>query len=207
MQKMQLHLLFPTPLLETEFREFTLDEIVFIQTQEKTDSFGNRRSVESYVLDKPELAGVKAGINEIIKVWFAEVVHNSKVEPYITQSWVQFNERGNHHHTHTHPNSYLSGVLYVNTDEFDSINFESTFKPQLHVYPEIPENNPEAKTTATGRMEGFSVCSRKLILFPSYLPHSVSMKQGDALRISIAFNVFVRGEIGLLNGLTRLELK
>jgi uncharacterized protein (TIGR02466 family) len=206
MQKMQLHLLFPTPLLETQFREFTLDELVFIQSQEKSDTFGNRRSLESYVLDKPELADVKNGINQFIKVYFEEVVHNTKVEPYITQSWVQFNEKGNHHHTHTHPNSYLSGVLYVNTDSYDAINFESPFKPQIIVYPEGKEPDKETKATATGHYDGFPVCSRKLILFPSYLPHSVSMKQGDALRISIAFNVFVRGQIGKEGGLTELKL-
>ena len=43
-----------------------------------------------------------------------------------------------------------------------------------------------------------------VILFPSSLTHMVETKQGDNTRISLAFNVFIKGTVGNNKNLTEL---
>ena len=50
------------------------------------------------------------------------------------------------------------------------------------------------------------VKSGDILLFPSYLNHSVETKQDNNLRISLAFNTFVKGNIGSREGLSELNL-
>ena len=46
----------------------------------------------------------------------------------------------------------------------------------------------------------------KLILFPSTIKHDVSTQQEEGTRISLAFNVWVKGKIGIYTEANELEL-
>ena len=46
----------------------------------------------------------------------------------------------------------------------------------------------------------------QVVIFPSHLHHMVSPKQGDNLRISLAFNSFIKGTLGTKNELTELMI-
>ena len=48
--------------------------------------------------------------------------------------------------------------------------------------------------------------AHKLFLFPSSLLHSVDTNQSNIERISIAFNTFVKGDLGKAGDYTRLVL-
>jgi ectoine hydroxylase-related dioxygenase (phytanoyl-CoA dioxygenase family) len=52
----------------------------------------------------------------------------------------------------------------------------------------------------------FPVKTGDIVIFPSSLIHSVETKQGNNTRISLAFNVFIKGTIGINNSLTELHL-
>lgn len=52
----------------------------------------------------------------------------------------------------------------------------------------------------------FPVETGQVFLFPSSLTHSVETKQGKNTRISLAFNVFIKGTIGSKTALTELTL-
>ena len=52
----------------------------------------------------------------------------------------------------------------------------------------------------------YNVGSGDLVLFPSNLVHSVEQATGDHTRISLAFNVFVKGELGSPDRLNSLTL-
>ena len=45
-----------------------------------------------------------------------------------------------------------------------------------------------------------------IVLFPSSLTHMVETKEGDNTRVSLAFNVFIKGTIGNNKQLTELKL-
>jgi hypothetical protein len=40
-----------------------------------------------------------------------------KVNLKITQSWTNYTDKGQYHHKHEHPNSFVSGVFYVQADK------------------------------------------------------------------------------------------
>lgn len=114
----------------------------------------------------------------------------------IVQSWVNFAKKGQAHHKHFHPNSFISGVYYLNCVENDRIVFypPSQTAPsisRLHLWGDhaTPYHNFETVV---------DVCTGELILFPSTLEHSVpSVVTVDGEeRISLAFNTFVEGSFG-----------
>ena len=52
----------------------------------------------------------------------------------------------------------------------------------------------------------FPVETGQVLLFPSYLVHYVETKKGTNTRISLAFNIFIKGTIGSKKKLTELTL-
>ena len=52
----------------------------------------------------------------------------------------------------------------------------------------------------------FKVGTGELLLFPSSLQHRVTVKKTETPRISLAFNSFVKGELGHIKALNYLEL-
>ena len=119
---------------------------------------------------------------------------------YITQSWINYNEENQYHHLHSHPNSYISGVFYINADEHvDSINFNN--KEHLTIQPVTKKFN-----IWNSKNWWFPVKKRMLVLFPSSTNHNVFQKKDSDLRISLAFNTFVRGNIGSNIKLNELKL-
>tara|TARA_R100001591_G_C4349038_1_gene182634 strand:+ start:791 stop:1453 length:663 start_codon:yes stop_codon:yes gene_type:complete len=151
-----------------------------------------------YVLDSKELKNLKNNILLEVKNYFKEIVDTrNKIKPYINQSWLNFTVKGTRHVSHHHENSYLSGVLYLETDETDQITFSKSNYLQMNI--ESKNYNP-----FNSQSWSLPVIKNQIIIFPSSLLHSVDVKKGDKDRISLAFNVFLKGKIGeekLLRGL------
>jgi uncharacterized protein (TIGR02466 family) len=95
----------------------------------------------------------------------------------------------------------VSGVFYVNSDEkFDKIKFYKKDVYQI-IKPEIKEWN-----LWNSESWWFTVKTGDIILFPSSLTHMVETKEGNNTRISLAFNVFIKGMVGNNKDLTELKL-
>jgi len=103
----------------------------------------------------------------------------------ITGCWANALEPGTTHAMHSHPNNFLSGVYYVQIQPgADSINFHDP-RPQTGIIrppvAELPAYNTDQVVV--------SVAEGMLLLFPAWLPHSVSANCSGRQRISISFNV------------------
>ena len=123
-----------------------------------------------------------------------------KVKAYITESWLNFTEKGETHHRHNHPNSFISGVYYVSADEnLDRINFVNDRKGALEIVPK--EYNDWNCTSYY-----FGIKSQDIILFPSAIEHFVNPVESTKTRISLAFNSFLKGELGSTNNATYLKI-
>ena len=106
---------------------------------------------------------------------------------------------GEFHHKHEHPNSYLSGVLYINADpEKDKIYFYKNGYKRIS----LPTNNYNPFNSESW---WFSVGTCDMVIFPSYLTHMVEQTESKDTRISIAFNTFLKGYIGEEASLTALH--
>jgi len=103
----------------------------------------------------------------------------------ITGCWANVGPPGAPHQGHTHANNYLSGVYYVQTPQGgDTINFHDP-RPQTELIapPVVRQNEFNATMTTVPVQAG------RVVVFPSWLGHSVSANRSPGIRISIAFNI------------------
>ena len=196
--------IFPTPIYISKLnRELTIKELSFIN-KTKLDVYkneGNSTSNDNYILNHKSFQNLKTELDLRVQDYFENVISPANnITPYITQSWLNYTETNQYHHKHTHQNSLVSGVFYINCDDkFDKIKF---FKEDYKII------KPEIKDWNIWNSESwwFSVKTGDIILFPSSLTHMVETKQGDNTRISLAFNVFIKGTVGINKQLTELIL-
>ena len=114
---------------------------------------------------------------------------------------MNYTEENEYHHTHEHPNSVVSGVLYFDCDkENDKIKFSNPIRYQ-QIKPEIDKYNIWNSHTWWLPVE-----TGQLLMFPSSTTHQVDTKQGTNTRTSLAFNTFYKGTIGSNNNLNELIL-
>jgi uncharacterized protein (TIGR02466 family) len=108
----------------------------------------------------------------------------------ITTSWATNTKINESSKPHTHTNSMLSGVFYVECDEkVDAISFTNFNRSGWGLKPK--EYNIYNSSGYT-----FSVKKNLLILFPSETAHTVEKHEIEKERISIAFNLIPTGLIG-----------
>jgi uncharacterized protein (TIGR02466 family) len=200
-----IHGLFPTPVMFGEMgRAYTKEELAFFkQQQSKTvKNNGNVNTSDTYILNQPVMADIKKVLDEYVTEYYTNIMCvKDKVKPYITQSWINYTKPGEYHHRHAHPNSLVSGVLYLDSNkDKDKIMFYSS-----DAYKRI---KPDIATWNLYNSESwwFPVGTGDLVMFPSELQHMVEQKQGKNLRTSLAFNTFIRGDIGNNEELTEIKL-
>jgi len=103
----------------------------------------------------------------------------------ITGCWATVLARGAAHKAHSHPNNYLSGAYYVRTHPgADTINFHDPRNQAGVIRPPVAELTAENTDQVVVR-----VTNGTLLLFPSYLEHSVDANTSEEERVSISFNV------------------
>tara|TARA_R110000803_G_scaffold30124_3_gene68176 strand:+ start:2353 stop:2967 length:615 start_codon:yes stop_codon:yes gene_type:complete len=196
--------IFPTPVYFSKLdRDLTEKEMSLIQ-QEKLNAFnneGNFSSVNNYILNHESFSLLKEELDLRVKDYFDKVILPANdITPYITQSWLNYTETNQYHHKHAHPNSLVSGVFYINChEEHDKIKFFNDKYSTIKL--EVKDWNLYNSETWW-----FPVKTGDIILFPSSLTHMVETKEGSNTRISLAFNVFIKGKIGNNFELTELIL-
>jgi uncharacterized protein (TIGR02466 family) len=194
--------IFPTPIYISKIdRDITSKELLFID-KTKLDTYnneGNTTSNDNYILNNKAFKNLKEELDLKIQDYFDRVISTSNnIKPYITQSWLNYTETNQFHHKHAHPNSLVSGVFYINChEEHDKIKFFNDKYSTIKL--EIKDWN-----LYNSESWWFSVKTGDVILFPSSLTHMVETKQGDNTRISLAFNVFIKGTVGNNKNLTEL---
>ena len=200
-----IHRLFGVPVYATKLnREFSPEEMkeIYNNQNKVVQNVSNYSSTNNYILNEKIFANLKNDLDVIIKDYFDKIIkpQEETIKPYITQSWLNYTREKEFHHMHSHPNSIISGVLYIKCDEQnDMIQFYDTITSQF----QIP---PKEFTQYNSKRWWFSVETKDVLLFPSSTTHSVQIKKEDSLRISLAFNVFVKGKMGNNSDLTELVL-
>ena len=202
---MPIHQLFPEPVYISKLdRALTDTESKTVQQYKKKTykNVGNTTSTDSYVLENLWLKNLKEDLTKKLKDYFDKIIcTNNQIVPYITQSWLNYTETNQFHHHHSHQNSHVSGVFYINADKkVDSITFHKLEIPRMELVT-------TKYNTFNSISWNFPVKTGDVVLFPSFLPHGVNEKKGNNTRISLSFNTFFRGKIGANDRLTELILK
>ena len=198
--------LFPTAVTFANIdRPFTKQEQEFVKATSKKTTFnrGNRSSLDNYILEQPVLATMKDELLQAIEHYMRTVlcvVPDTQI--YITQSWINYTKLGQFHHKHTHANSFLSAIIYLDASEVsDKIFFYEDAYRMMQL--KMVEN---AFNLWNSTSWSFPVKTGDVVVFPSSLAHMVETKAGTNLRTSLSCNTFFRGIIGSNKPLTELVL-
>lgn len=196
----QIFYLFPTPLLVSHYPNSYDTELDCIKKlefhKEQLDSdINNAQSVDTYVLNRPEFKNIKTFIEDKLN-YFSKEVFKYSSELVITQSWVNISPFGKSHNRHSHPNSIISGVWYIEISETSPpIRFHNSIVREINL-----------DTTETNEFNGitYALVPKKsdVIFFPSNLHHDVPKNEVDSLRISLSFNSWPKESFGNAKYLT-----
>lgn len=181
----QLIPLFAKPMFKTGI-DLNLD----MSNIEWLENYNNSISSSQQVLDTKEFAQIKQAIMEKVQSYFYGIINASpECEIYITESWVNKTEKGQSHHRHWHPNSILSGIVSLATDNQGGATVFITSSFDTLEYDIIESNLYNSKRW------GINLAPGEMLIFPSSVEHLVEEYQGDSPRITLSFNTFLRGTI------------
>jgi len=161
-------------------------------------------SVSKYVLnDITDLQKeIKIHIDNYTKK-FLKVKNNLNF--YFLNSWLVKHHPHDFAQSHCHINSLISGVFYLTVPpnsgdlKFSKTHSHTNLFNQNIAIDYESYNNINADTWLINSVEG------QIILFPSFMEHSVTENLSNQVRYSLAFNLYVKGDIG--KDEYRLELK
>lgn len=149
------------------------------------------------LLDDPNCLEIK---NKILNAFNDYAYNLLKIKPetefYITTSWAVKFLPGGSAHEHTHTNSLFSGTLYLKAaEDTGQITFHKYQKYLDFSSPTISLEFTEQNIFNSSTWS-ITPVENQIIIFPSNLMHSVDMNNSKDDRISVAFNLFVRGNFG-----------
>jgi len=197
--------LFPYPLVVCGKKyQFSTAEKNYFSGLEMIDNIGNSMSKNDKILDDAELSKLKEFIEEQVLNYKKNLLQmKDENEIYITQSWLNNSTTSEFHPRHKHPNSVISGVLFLdqNTDgSLPPIRFHRTLQmyPVDFSFTELNEFNASSRE--------FDTEQGMLMLFPSLLEHDVDKNMSGRTRSSLSFNTYVRGTLGGKEQLTEVTI-
>jgi uncharacterized protein (TIGR02466 family) len=192
-----LKLLFPTPVLETNI-EVSKDVLEYVKSLEyiRTECNNANISKSMDVLNHTIMQNVSDLIDQSVKHYVLGVMSLDDKDLFIERvaSWANTHEVGDWCQSHKHNNSYITGVWYLQTFEkcsdltMDGWGFSPIFGfPTIFQQRESNEINSDSWD--------LKVSEGKLYIFPSVCRHSVGKNESKDLRISIAFNYYIRSRV------------
>jgi len=150
-----------------------------------------------YLHEKESVALFVNSIRENVRT-VSEQVYQYKpdYEIDITAMWANVQKPGKSFKRHVHRNNIFAGVFYANGGkDLPPIQFFNSLQPQF--------------APATVKSNSFNSgiwtedCQKDtLLIFPAWLNHQVGNNKSDRDRLSISFNVMLRGRYG---GITNLQ--
>mgnify|MGYP003138876824 CR=1 FL=1 len=193
-----IYSLFSTPVYCSKI-ELSDKENNFITNQkfERTTVDNGNRSKNTYILNLKQLKKLKQKIEDKIEIYVREHLKiNKKCKFYITNSWIMEHEKNDYAQSHIHSNSILSGVLYVKTPlNSGNLNFHSD-KHNYSFLGATLKLEYDSYNILNCNQWTIAVEEGLIVLFPSNTYHSTEKCCNDEKRYCLAFNIFVKGELG-----------
>ena len=192
-----LMLLFSSPVFQSDIDISNLD----LGNTSWIRNHHNWISESQTVLDQPEFSKFKEDIVNAINEYFYGILKaQSYVDIFITESWLNKTVRGQSHHRHCHPNSIVSGIVYLGGDVDSGTTVFYNNRYDMIEYDTVESNLFNSRTWGIRPRNG------SIVLFPSGLEHFVEEYHGDNPRITLSFNTFIKGDINQ-SPLKKLSIK
>ena len=209
--EMNFNPLFASPLMHLQL-DLDTDKLTELAFQIRKDKKGRLNELiwdvvrggwqSNNIVEEPheEFKKLKKEITQYLQLYHSEVFRGMKFKGNVTQSidnmWVMINEKHHYVNWHVHHHATLSGVYYIKHDgvENGNILFKHPEHPQLsalHWKKELVE----VWNMTSGEIVGITPSSNTLLIFPSWLEHSVEANLKNDPRISLSFNSILLSEI------------
>ena len=191
----ELNLTFATPIWTSiipKHAEINEKMFRYIKSLQKKDRSGiNRSNLLGWhsknfdlELDKPRffVNSISPQLNSVLTDMGWDI---KKQEVKITGMWAIINKKNSSNAMHIHSNNYISAAYYIKAPKncgdivFYDPRFAATYR-----YPKISKTNK-----LNSNIVSFQPKEGMLVLFPSYLQHSVNVNKTDEERIVISFNI------------------
>ena len=189
------NLFFPTPVWAIQLENYKLvnEEMYnYIKIQQKADGVGINKSnikgwhSKDFNLSEKEPQNFISFISSSIEQVMIDMNWDKEKQlAKIDNMWAIVNIGGSANLRHQHGNSTISGAYYVRAPEnCGDIVFYDPRPAPVYSYPNAKKpNSLNAQVNAISPKEG------ALVLFPSYLDHSVNENFSKNERIVISFNI------------------
>jgi uncharacterized protein (TIGR02466 family) len=186
MQEKTLWPLFSKPIFKTYVDLESLD----LSNVKWAQNYNNWISDNQRIIEQPEFEKIAEQVYHNVCEYFYGVMRASNdVEIYITESWLNKTEKGQVHHRHWHPNSILSGIVYLQGDPTSGRTSFITSQFDTLEYTIEESNLYNSRTWSVDPEVG------SMLVFPSNVEHLVEEYLGEEPRITMSFNTFIRGDI------------
>jgi len=201
MNKPTIYPLFSAPVYVNNVGDFAKPDIKSLEYSGGAYNFLS--STDKNVLDRPDFKHVHALVMKEVNLYARELLRvSSRIEFYITNSWVNIHRRGHSAGGHIHHNSLISGVLYLKvTETSGDIVFHRDLL-SLVPFPPAIDLDMDSFNLYNCKTWGHKPKTNDICLFPSVVMHSVDPNDSDEERWCLAFNVFARGSFGAQHQLT-----
>ena len=110
---------------------------------------------------------------------------------FLGNMWANINPPGGLNNSHLHPNSLFSGVYYVKSQP--KSGRLKIYDPRSTSQMVMPIRKPGNPGRDMWRDATLDPVIGRIIMFPSWLWHSVEENQSDDIRISVSFNFIQDG--------------
>ena len=194
------NLLFPTPVwtLELEnFKSVNEDMYNYIKNEQARDSSGINKSnikgwhSKDFDLDHSEPKKFIKLISSSIEQVMTDMNWDKEKQVVkINNMWAIINTGGSSNAQHQHGNSNISGAYYVRAPKNSGdIVFYDPRPAPVYFHP-----NAKSPNLLNAQVNSVSPKEGVLVLFPSYLDHSVNKNLSNEERIVISFNIRINSK-------------
>ena len=155
-------------------------------------------TVEDNVLLSKELEFIKQEVYKNSRLFLYDVLSIQKdIKFRIVDSWIVALKPGGESTLHNHSYSYISGVIYLDVSETDSITFGNPlYNPGSGIFNQIiTDFSPQVCNKYNSSNWTFYPKNSEGFLFLSSVAHRINKNVSNKNRISIAFNIMPTGLI------------
>jgi hypothetical protein len=107
--------------------------------------------------------------------------------PIVTSIWTIRQTAGNYQEMHSHPNGNISGNIYITVPDLN----EGSNSSDCQILFRMPQSKDITKFVMNDTWK-YTPKAGTIIMFPSYLPHTVYPWEGSGHRTTIAFDAILR---------------
>ena len=191
---MKIDYVFPTPIgidaIDLDVCNQSLDLVKKLILEEKTYADPSKRCNTTQD-DLYKLNGFEPLVEIIdqhVKRYARDVLQIEEDSLELTGMWSNIHKSGSKHHNHMHPNSYISGVVYLQIPKCElegSILFKDPRQAKL-----MSVANYTGNSCVSDISWWYRPVTGMILIFPSWLEHGTDqfISSSNDVRVSLSFN-------------------